>query len=262
MFPFVPEEIGPSFRLERALGQGTIPLVWDSDEPDETLRAYVRTYLKEEIQAEAAVRNLPGFARFLPVAGLMHAQTLNAASLARDAGVARQTVQDYLQILEDTLLARTLNAFEARLRVRERRAAKLYLFDPGVVRALRQELGPVHAEERGPLLEGFVFMLLCFYAERAELFDAIGYWSPAEARTTEVDFVLSRRKARLAVEVKATRTLRPADLRGLRAIADLPGLARRLLVFLGSDRLTTLDGIEAVPFAAFAEELAQDALWP
>jgi predicted AAA+ superfamily ATPase len=105
-------------------------------------------------------------------------------------------------------------------------------------------------------------MLLRFYAERAELYDDIAYWSPAEARTTEVDFVLSRGKQRLAIEVKTARSLRPTDLRGLRAIADLPGLTRRVLVFLGPTRLTSPDGIEALPFGDFARELARDALWP
>ena len=68
MFPFVPEELGAAFRLETALRQGTLPLVCDAEEPEQTLAAYVQTYLKEEIQAEALARNLGGFARFLPVA--------------------------------------------------------------------------------------------------------------------------------------------------------------------------------------------------
>jgi hypothetical protein len=56
--------------------------------------------------------------------------------------------------------------------------------------------------------------------------------------------------------------LRPADVRGLRAIADLPGLKRRILVFLGAERQKTPDGIDVLPFSAFAEELASDDLWP
>ncbi len=36
-------------------------------------------YLREEIRSEAAVRNLAAFVRFLPVAGLMHGQSINAA---------------------------------------------------------------------------------------------------------------------------------------------------------------------------------------
>jgi predicted AAA+ superfamily ATPase len=69
------------------------------------LQAYVQLYLKKDIQAEALVRNLPGFARFLPIAALFHGQVLNAAGLARDAGVARTTVNGYIEILGDTHLA-------------------------------------------------------------------------------------------------------------------------------------------------------------
>jgi uncharacterized protein len=262
MYPFVPEELKTEFRLSRALSQGTVPLVWDSEEPAQTLRAYVQTYLREEIQAEAIVRNLPGFARFLPVAALMHGQTMNVASLARDSGVARQTIAGYVQILEDTLVATTLAAFEARLRVRERNHPKLYWFDAGIVRALlkRQE-AELQPEERGAMLEGLVFMMLRFYRERAELFDEIAYWAPREAATTEVDFVLCRGKERVAIEVKSTKNVRPADLRGLRAIAALEGLRRRVLVFLGPQRLRLPDGIEAWPFAEFARQLQAGTIW-
>jgi predicted AAA+ superfamily ATPase len=262
MFPFVPEELGHDFRLERALRHGTVPLVWDSEEPAQTLAAYVQTYLKEEIQAEAVVRNLPGFARFLPVAGLMHGQTLNTSSLARDAGVARQTIASYVQVLEDTLLATTLPAFETTLRVRERRHPKFYLFDAGVARALKRNLGSLAPEERGSLFEGFVLMLLRFYRERDELCDDIFYWAPADARKTEVDFVLTRGRATLAIEVKAARSARSDDLRGLRAIADLRGIARRILVFQGPHPLKTPDGIEALPIETFAQSLAEGTLWP
>lgn len=262
MFPFVPEELGASFKLERALRHGTIPLVWDSPAPEETLSAYVQTYLREEIQAEALVRNLPGFARFLPIAGLMHGQQLNVASLARDSGVARQTVAGYVEILVDTLVANTLPAYESRLRVRERRHPKFFFFDPGVVRALKRQSGTVSPEERGALFEGLVYMLLRFYQERAKLCDDICYWAPAEAKLTEVDFLVRRGKEVLAVEVKAARTVRPLDFRGLRAVSDLPGLVRKVLVFQGAAPLRTTDGIDALPFGAFAEALRAGTLWP
>jgi predicted AAA+ superfamily ATPase len=192
----------------------------------------------------------------------MHGQTLNTSSLARAAGVARQTIASYVQVLEDTLLATTLSAFETKLRVRERRHPKFYLFDAGVARALKRNLGPVAAEERGSLFEGFVLMLLRFYRERDELWDDIAYWAPAEAKKTEVDFVLTRGREAIAVEVKATRTVRPDDLRGLRAIADLRGLARRILVFQGPHPLKMPDGIEAWPVETFARALAEGTIWP
>lgn len=51
----------------------------------------------------------------------------------RDAATARKTVEGYLEIFQDTLLATLLPAFEPRLRVRERRHPKLYWVDPGLV---------------------------------------------------------------------------------------------------------------------------------
>ena len=84
LHPFVPAELGSDFDLEEVLRHGSLPLVWTSEDKRTTLAAYVQVYLREEIQAEALVRNLPSFARFLPLAALFHGQTLNVSSLARD----------------------------------------------------------------------------------------------------------------------------------------------------------------------------------
>ena len=105
MFPLTAAELGADFDLERILRFGSVPLVWASEVPREVLAAYAQLYLREEIRAEALVRNLPGFVRFLPVAALFNGEVVNVAGIARDAGVARTTVQGYLDILEDTLLA-------------------------------------------------------------------------------------------------------------------------------------------------------------
>jgi predicted AAA+ superfamily ATPase len=110
MYPLLPAELGRDFDLDAVLRFGSLAIVWDADSKREVLEAYVQTYLKEEIQAEALARNVAGFSRFLPVAALFHGQALNASALARDAGVFRMTVSGYLDILEDTLLAFRLPA--------------------------------------------------------------------------------------------------------------------------------------------------------
>ena len=261
MHPLTPAETGDDFDLEEALRFGTIGLVWTADDRREVLASYTQLYLREEVRAEALVRNLSGFVRFLPVAALMHAQTLNAAGIARDAGIARTTVNGYLEILEDTLLTTQLPAFEAKLRVRERRRPKLYWVDPGLVRAVKRQLGPVTAEERGALLEGWVYGLLRAHNEHAHLYDDIGYWASAESRT-EVDFILARDGEHLAVEVKAARRYNTNMLKGLRGSADLPGLTRRILVYSGTRSFRTDDGIEVWTLDAFHQALQADRLWP
>ena len=262
MYPLTPEELGEVFDLDRALALGGLPLVLDSAEPAETLRAYVQLYLREEIKGEALVRNLPGFARFLPIAALFHGQVVNAAGLARDAGVARTTVTGYLDILDDTLLTVRLPAYEARLRVRERKRPKLYWVDPGIVRTVKQARGPAGAEESGALIEGWVLTLLRTYMAERDLADEVAYWAPAEASTVEVDFLLRRGSDLCALEVKAARRFHPQHLAGLRAIADLPGLRRRVLIYRGERPLRTGEGIEVWPVPVFVEALQSGTMWP
>ncbi|MGH7823324.1 MAG: ATP-binding protein [Candidatus Binatia bacterium] len=262
MFPLLPEEMGEDFDLASALRHGTLALVAASDEAerDERLAAYVRTYLKEEIKAEALVRNLPGFARFLPIAGLCHAQVINVSSLARDSGVERTTVRGFLDVLEDTLFVFRLPAFEAKLRVRERKHPKLYWVDPGIVRAAKGQLGAVAEEERGALFEGWVAQTLRAYQSYRKAFDEMFYWAPLDARGIEVDFLLRLGREFVAIEAKASSRFRDDHLRGLRAISDLPRVERRLLVYLGTDHRRTPDGIDVVPALEFASLLASQRL--
>ncbi|MEM1176990.1 MAG: AAA family ATPase [Acidobacteriota bacterium] len=262
MFPLVPEELGEDFGLERVLRLGSIPLIWTSPDPVETLKAYVQLYLREEIKAEALVRNLPGFVRFLPVAALFHGESINVAGMARDCGVARTTAAGYLDILEDTLLAWRLPGFEARLRVQERKHPKLYWLDPGLVRAVRRQLGPLVQEERGPLLEGWIHGLLRAYRDRHELWDELSYWSPGKSAGLEVDFLLQRDGEFVAIEVKAASRFSKSQLKGLKAIEELPGLLRRIVIYTGADELRLGDGVEVWPVRRFLDVLEGGLLWP
>lgn len=260
MHPFVPEELGTHFDLDEALTFGLLPIVWDSIAKNETLAAYARLYLKEEIQAEALVRNLPGFARFLPVSALFHGQIINVANISREAGVARTTVAGYLNILEETHLCFRLPAYEAKLRVRERKLPKWYWCDSGIVRAMKRTSGGILPEERGVLFEGMVAQLLRAYKDYRSLCDEMYYWAPSSGVKTEVDFLLVRSSELIAIEVKSGNTFTDAWCKSLRAVAELKGLRRRIIVYPRGPVLRTKDGIDVFPFQYFANQLADNAL--
>ena len=261
MHPFVPEELGEQFDLGEILQYGSLPIVWDSTAKQETLSAYAQLYLKEEIQAEALVRNLPGFARFLPIAALFHGQTVNVTNIAREAGVARTTVTGYLDILEETLLCFRLPAYEAKLRVRERRLPKWYWCDPGIVRSMKRVTNTLAPEEKGALFEGMVAQMLRAYKDYRDMFDDMYYWAPSARSAMEVDFILVRGSGLIAVEAKSGNTFTDAWCKGLRAIAPLEGLQRRIVVYPRGPAMRTKDGIYVLPFKHFSDELAADALW-
>ena len=101
MHPFMAAELGNAFSLRRALEIGLVPLVWGATEPERTLRAYASLYLHEEVQAEALVRDVGAFARFLEAISFSHGSLLNLTEVARECQIGRKTVEGYLDILED-----------------------------------------------------------------------------------------------------------------------------------------------------------------
>jgi len=207
-FPLTAAELNCDVDLDRTLRFGLLPQIHDDPEyAVDALDAYVSNYLKEEIQQEALVRRLDAFARFLQVAALMNGQVANVAGIARDTAIARMTVQGYLDILIDTLIGFWLPAWQPRAKVKEVSSPKFYLFDPGVARALAGRLRePIDGLERGFLLETWVLHELRAAMAFQNLGGDLRYWrTPSDS---EVDFIWTRAKRAVGIEVKASSTWR------------------------------------------------------
>ncbi len=256
----VSDELHGEFDLVRILNRGYLPRHYLSPSPDRLLRAYVNDYLKEEIVAEALVRNLPAFANFLSAAALSDTELLSYATIARDCGVAGPTVKEYFQILFDTMLARPLEAYRKRPKRRVIGAPKLYFSDVGVVNHLAKRGGLQPGSELfGKAFENWVFHEVSAHRAYSGLEYDVHYWRLASG--IEVDFILD--DMAVAVEAKATARVTTDHLRGLRElIKDHPTVKRRVLVSLEARPRRTEDGIEILPHAAFTKQLWADALIP
>jgi len=219
------------------------------------LEAYVAKDVREEIQQEAAVKNLDSFARFLEISGIMNAQVTNIAGIARDAAVARPTVQGYFQVLIDTLIGVWLPSWRPRMKIKEVSHSKFYFFDPGVVRGVGRRLRePLGEDERGWLLETVVLHELRSWIEMANAGGELFYWRTPSG--TEVDFVWVRGSLTLGIEVKATRRWKPEFGRALREMHDAGSIAGCLGVYYGSERLQ--DGpVCVLPIKEFTRDLAE-----
>ena len=207
-FPLTAAELRYDVDPGAVLRLGLLPQVrTDPKYAVDTLDAYVSNYLREEIQQEALVRRLDSFARFLQVAALMNGQVANVAGIARDAAVARPTVQGYFDILINTLIAVWLPAWRPRAKVKEVISPKFYLFDPGVARALAgRQREPLDGLERGFLLETWVLHELRAAMAFQNLGGDLRYWRTPSG--SEVDFIWTRGKRAVGVEVKASPTWR------------------------------------------------------
>jgi uncharacterized protein len=188
-YPLTAYELKGQFHLKRALERGLLPKSYLEDDFKSFLASYVSTYLKEEIQQEGLVRNLASFARFLESASFSQAQILNYSNVGADCSVDRKTVTNFFQILEDLLLAETIEVFSRRAKRELIKHRKFYFFDVGLFKQLRPK-GPLDSESEltGPALETLVFQELRALNEYLNLEYKICYWHTQKHE--EVDFVL------------------------------------------------------------------------
>jgi predicted AAA+ superfamily ATPase len=254
-FPLTAAELNFDVDVDRVLRFGLLPQIQsDPDFAIDALDAYVSNYLREEIQQEALVRRLDSFARFLQVAALMNGQVANVAGLARDAAVARPTVQGYFEALTDTLIGIWLPAWRRRAKVKEVGSPKFYLFDSGVARALAGRLRePLEGVERGFLLETWMLHELRAAIALQNLGGELRYWrTPAGS---EVDFIWTRARRAIGIEVKASARWRTGFGGPLKSLAADRIVQSSVGVYTGAAELK--DGpLRVLPVRTFLMELA------
>jgi predicted AAA+ superfamily ATPase len=254
-FPLTAEELNFDFDIDHILRFGLLPQIHaDPGYALDTLEAYVSNYLREEIQQEALVRRLDSFARFLQVASLMNGQVANVAGIARDAAVARPTVQGYFETLTDTLIGFWLPAWQRRAKVKEVAKPKFYLFDSGAARALAGRLRePLESSERGTLLETWALHELRAAIAFQNLGGDLSYWrTPAGS---EVDFIWTRGKRAVGIEVKASPRWRREFGGPLKALIANGIIQSGFGVYTGPSELK--DGaLHVLPWKGFLTQLA------
>jgi predicted AAA+ superfamily ATPase len=258
MRPFSLRELG-DVPVKPLLQFGGLPLVINEPQAaTDILRAYVSTYLREEIREEGLVRKVEPFVRFLRVAGLMNAQIVNASNIARDAQVPRNSVVSYFSILEDTLVATRLPSFQPGARVRETAHPKFYWFDPGVARAAAGLLDdPIDNVWSGYAFETWLLHELLVYNETQRRHREIFYYQTGAG--VEVDFVVETRKKTLSspaevvlIEVKLADRWRPDFDKHLREVSRSANFKVKACVgvYLGRQRLRR-EEIDVFPLSEF-----------
>jgi uncharacterized protein len=131
-----------------------------------------------------------------------------------------RSVQSYFQILKDALLGFTPPPYAKSPRARMKLRPKFYLFDTGVVNALSNSLlTSLSPERHGTFYEHFIvletYRYLQYWGEDTRLF----FWQTHHG--AEVDLLIEQGNTLVAaVEIKNTRHVRPAVLRGLRSFKE------------------------------------------
>ncbi|MFM8454751.1 MAG: ATP-binding protein [Gammaproteobacteria bacterium] len=253
-FPLVYPEI-PNFDLLHALNYGLLPSHYRQTQAKKSLDAYVGIYLKEEIQAEGLVRNLPAFSKFLEIASLCNGELINYSNIAQDCGVDSKTVKQYFDILTDTYVGYLIEPYS----IRKKRdiitkAHKFYFFDTGVSNRLaRQHFETLSGMAAGKSFEHWILMELIAYKSLEDKDQQISFWRSKTG--LEVDFVV---ESDLALEVKISPLPKPTDLKGLYAFCEEHSVKHAVVVCTAEKPRLLTKGpcpIMVLPWQEFLENL-------
>ncbi|MFC1744861.1 ATP-binding protein [Candidatus Riflebacteria bacterium] len=236
--------------LDKYLLYGGMPAVYLSREPDEELDAYVQVYLKEEIKEEGFVRNLQSFTRFLEVAALCNTELVNYSQIASDAEVPMNTVRDFFQILDDTLIGFFLHPYRKTKKRKAIATPKFYFFDLGVTHYLAgiKSLDP-KGNLFGRAFEHFIVSQVKAYIDYQRIKKGLSFWRSRQK--DEVDLIVGDD---IAIEIKSTNKISEKHLKGLRRI-QAEGIFKHYIVVSMDDSFKNSGKIKNYHWRQFLDEL-------
>ncbi len=171
-----------------------IALISEIDDRKYYLKELIQTYIKKDIRDIGKVRNIMKFNNFLRILADQTGNLLNIDELASSVGIARETIYDYLTLLEGTYIARRLAPFFRNLRSELTKMPKIYFEDSGVLNYLKYN--DIVEKVSGQLFENSI------YAELRKVvgLESLRYWRTQSKQ--EIDFVVEHKRKVFAFEVK------------------------------------------------------------
>ena len=215
--------------------------------------SYIQTYLERDVRSLRQVGDLTQYRSFLRVLAARSGQLLSLTDIARDLGVAVNTIKAWLSVLEATYQVFVLRPWFANVGKRLVKTPKVFFADVGTLCHLAGLKDPGHAAA-GPM--GAAIIETAAVAEvvrtlthRGE--DARVYFWRTRAGT-EVDLVVETAGGLVPIEVKLSATPRPKMAASIQAFqrdmqdAALPGY----VVHPGDIHLPLGPGVTALPLGA------------
>lgn len=215
-----------SQNIERLMIYGTYPAVFtDPDHAESTLRNYCDGVLYKDLFALAGIRQNEKFMHLVKLLAYNVGSEVNYDNLARDTGLSRTTVADYLQLLEQCFIIKICPSFSRNLSNELKKGKKVYFCDNGVRNAIIGDFSPMvtrPSQDGGALWENFFFM------ERVKLhsirndFTDMYFWRTTSNNPHELDFLEVKNERIRAFECKLSSSAKARPGKFTTAYPDAP----------------------------------------
>lgn len=173
------------------------------------LRDYRNTYLERDLSDLGRVSDLDQFARAQSILAARTGQLMSYSEVARDLGVAANTVKKYVRFLEMSFQGELVPPYSPNVAKRLIKSPKFYWLDAGLARVLSER----YNLNDGAIYESFVAGELMKWLSWQEDSPHMGFFRTAAG--AEVDLVVWTDSRLFAIEVKASENVHPGSARSI-----------------------------------------------
>ena len=218
--------------------------------------SYVETLIQRDIPDLTGIERPEDLLRVLTLLAARSANLYKPEEIARDAQMAPTTVKRYVALLEAAFIVMRVPAWANSRTTRAVRARKVFVTDSGLLSHLLGTTAQAAGEPgglAGQVLESFVAMELARQLAWADTRARLFHFRNRDG--SEIDIVLEAADGSLvAVEVKASSTVRSADFKAMRFLKERVGerLKSGLVLYTGPETFSFGDGLWCAPM---------DSLW-
>ena len=212
--------------IERLMIYGTYSAVFtDPDHAEATLRNYCDGVLYKDLFALAGIRQNEKFMHLVKLLAFNVGSEVNYDNLARDTGLSKTTVAEYLQLLEQCFIIKICPSFSRNLSNALKKGKKVYFCDNGVRNAIIGDFSPMAArrgQDASALWENFFFM------ERVKLhsirndFTDMYFWRTTSNNPHKLDFLEVKNEKIRAFECKLSPSAKARHKKFTTAYPDAP----------------------------------------
>ncbi len=214
--------------------------------------SYVQTYLERDVRNLRQVGDLTQFQNFLRALATRSAQLFHLSDIARDLGIAVNTVKAWLSVLEATHQVIVLRPYFTNVGKRLVKTPKVYFTDVGTLCYLSGLRDPQHAASGplgGAILETAVLSEIMKTLIHRGIEPQLYFWRTSAG--TEVDFIVEMAGKLIPIEVKLSATPTAAMASGIKIFRKDLGnrTAPGYVIHPGDIHLPLGPGVSALPFA-------------
>jgi uncharacterized protein len=226
--------------LDRLLFKGFFPRLYSATlDPVRYYQNYVQTYIERDVRQIKNISDLTSFQNFLRLCAGRAGQIVNYSSLSDDVGVSHNTIKAWLNLLQTSYIIHTLPPYFRNYKKQIIKSPKIYFNDTGLLCFLlgidREESISSHYL-RGGIFENLIvneiFKHGFNFGKRLNLY----FWR--DKRGKEIDLLLDFQKSRVAIEIKAGKTITGDFFKNLGYYGELDTLcppANRYIIYGGTD---------------------------